>query len=157
MATILQTIFSNGFCCEKSFVFDFKFRYLFLRSNSHNVIISEGYDLVPNKWQIIIWTNHYSDIIMSMMASQITSIFLVCSTICSGSKKKNQSSTSLAFLRGIHQWLVDSPHKGLVMQKMFPFDDAIIWWKVYHTQAYTCHQGLSQYNHTVRPIWKFTV
>ena len=30
------------------------------------------------------------------------------------------------FVRGIHQWLVDSPHKGPVMQIMFPFDDIIM-------------------------------
>ena len=39
---------------------------------------------------------------------------------------KYQSSTSLAFLRGIHQWPVNSPHKGPVSRKMFPFDDVIM-------------------------------
>ena len=29
---------------------------------------------------------------------------------------------SLAFVREIHWWLVNSPYKGPVMQKMFPFD-----------------------------------
>ena len=43
------------------------------------------------------------------------------------SKKKHQSSVSLAFVRGIHQWMVNSPHNGPVMQKMFPFDDIILW------------------------------
>ena len=32
---------------------------------------------------------------------------------------KHQSSASLAFVRGIHWWPVDSPHKGPVTQKMF--------------------------------------
>ena len=27
----------------------------------------------------------------------------------------------------IHQWLVDSPHKGPVTQKMFPFDIIMVW------------------------------
>ena len=40
--------------------------------------------------------------------------------------KKNQSSSSLAFVRGIHRWPVNSPHKGPVMRKMFPFDDVIM-------------------------------
>ena len=31
-----------------------------------------------------------------------------------------------AFVRGIHRWPVDSPHKGPVTQKMFPFDDVIM-------------------------------
>ena len=40
--------------------------------------------------------------------------------------KKHQSSASLALVRGIHRWPVNSPHKGPVTQKMFPFDDVII-------------------------------
>ena len=73
------------------------------------------------------WYKHYSDVIMSMMASQITSISFVCSTVCSGAdQRKYQSSMSLAFVRGIHQSPVDSPNKGPVMCKMFPFDDIIM-------------------------------
>ena len=70
---------------------------------------------------------HYSDVIMSMMASQITSVSSVYSTIYSGTdQRKHQSSQSLAFVGGIHQRLVNSPHKGPVMWKMFPFDDIIM-------------------------------
>ena len=32
----------------------------------------------------------------------------------------------LAFVSGIHLWPVDSPHKGPVIRKMFPFDDVIM-------------------------------
>ena len=47
---------------------------------------------------------HYSDIIMSMMASQITGVSIVCSTVGSGTdQRKHQSSVSLAFVRGIHR------------------------------------------------------
>ena len=41
-------------------------------------------------------------------------------------QRKHQSSASLAFVRGIHRWPVNSPHKGPVTQKMFPFDDVIM-------------------------------
>ena len=47
----------------------------------------------------------------------------------------------LAFVRGIHRWLVNSPHKGPVAWKMFPFDDVIIvsffvnLWIVYYSRA----------------------
>ena len=37
-----------------------------------------------------------------------------------------QSSASLAFARGIHGWPVNSPHKGPVMRKMFPFEDVVM-------------------------------
>ena len=41
--------------------------------------------------------------------------------------KKHQSSASLAFVRGIYRWSVNSPHKWPVTRKMFPFDDVIMW------------------------------
>ena len=70
---------------------------------------------------------HYNDVIMSVMASQITSLTIVYSGVYSGAdQRKHQSSTSLAFVRGIHRWPVNSPHKGPVMQKMFTFDDVIM-------------------------------
>ena len=67
--------------------------------------------------------SHYSDIIMSAMASQITGFSMVCSNVCSGAdQRKRQSSASLAFVRGIHRRPVNFPHKEPVTRKMFPFD-----------------------------------
>ena len=43
---------------------------------------------------------HYSDVIMSAMASQITGVSSVCSTVCSGAdQRKHQSFASLACIR----------------------------------------------------------
>ena len=68
---------------------------------------------------------HCKDVIMGMIASQITSLMIVYSTIYSGAdQRKHQSSTSLAFVMGIHWWPVNSPHKWPVRRKMFPFDDS---------------------------------
>ena len=41
-------------------------------------------------------------------------------------KDKHQSSASLAIVRGIHRWPVNSPNKWPVTRKMFPFDDVIM-------------------------------
>ena len=41
-------------------------------------------------------------------------------------QRKHQSSTSLAFVRGIHRGPVNSPHKWPVTRKMLPFDDVIM-------------------------------
>ena len=72
---------------------------------------------------------HYSDVIMSAMASQITDVSIVYSTISSGAdQRKHESSASLAFVRGIHRWPANSPHKGPVTRKMSPHDDVIMWW-----------------------------
>ena len=47
---------------------------------------------------------HYSDVIMGAIASQITSLTIVYSTVYSDAdQRKHQSSASLAFVRGIHQ------------------------------------------------------
>ena len=81
------------------------------------------------------WHNHYSDVTMSAIAPQTTGISIVYSIVCSGvDQRKHQSSASLAFVRGIHLWPVNSPHKGPVTRKMLPFDDVImippyIWWR----------------------------
>ena len=90
------------------------------------------------------------------------------STVYSGAdQRKYQSSASLAFVRGIHRWPVNSPHKWPVTREMFPFDDVIIgaqimatytaarWvWKVFptvilHFHHHTCTKckGLSIYTY----------
>ena len=75
--------------------------------------------------------DHYSDVLMGTVASQITSLTIVYSTVYSGAdKRKHQSSASLAFVRVIHRSTVNFPHKGPVTRKMFPFDDVIM--TVYH-------------------------
>ena len=64
---------------------------------------------------------------MDTIASQITSLTIVYSTVYSGAdQRKHQSSVSLAFVRGIHWGPENSPHKWPVTRKMFPFDDVIM-------------------------------
>ena len=71
---------------------------------------------------------YYNDVIMRAMASQITSLKIVYSTICSGAdQRKHQRSAPLVFVRRIHRWPVNSPHKRPVTRKMFPFDDVIMF------------------------------
>ena len=66
---------------------------------------------------------HYNDVIMSATASQITSLSVVFSNDCFGAdQRKHQSSASLAFMRGSYRRPVNSPHKGPVIRKMFPYD-----------------------------------
>ena len=73
---------------------------------------------------------HCSGVVMSVMAPQLTGVSTVYSAVCSRSDQiKHQSSASLVFLRGIHRWPVNSPHKGPVTRKMFPFDDVIMAYK----------------------------
>ena len=70
---------------------------------------------------------HYDDVIMTMLASQITSLTVVYSIVYSGvDQSKHQSSASLAFVQEIHRGPVNFPHKWPVTRKMFPFDDVIM-------------------------------
>ena len=49
---------------------------------------------------------HYSDVMMGVLASQITSLTIVYSIVYSDSdQRKHQSSASLACVREIHRWI----------------------------------------------------
>ena len=84
-----------------------------------------------NKWKCGfvgkgVW-RHYGDVIMNVIASQITSLAIVYLTVYSDAdQRKHQSSASLAFVRGIHRGPVNSPHKWPVARKLFPFGDVIM-------------------------------
>ena len=68
--------------------------------------------------------HHYCDVIMGSIASQIASLAIVYSSVYSSpDQREHQSSASLAFVRGIHRRPVNSPHKGPVTRKMFPFTE----------------------------------
>ena len=102
MATILKATFSNFSSCRK-FIFGFWLKFHCF---------------------------HYTDVIMGTIASQITSLTIVYSTVYSGAdQRKHQSSASLAFVRGVHRRPVNSTHKWPVTRKMFPFDDVIMFFK----------------------------
>ena len=66
---------------------------------------------------------------MSAAVSQITGVLIVYSTVYSCADQiKNQSSASLAFVRRIHLWPVNSPHRGSVTRKVFSFDRTLKLW-----------------------------
>ena len=66
---------------------------------------------------------HYIDVIMSTMASQITSLTVVYSIVYS-KKTSKLRVTGLCARNSLGP--VNSPHKGPVMRKMFLFDDIIL-------------------------------
>ena len=75
---------------------------------------------------------HYNDVMMSAMAYQITSLTIVYSVVYSGAdQRKHQSSASLAFIRGIHRWPVNSPHKMASNA-----ENVSIWWRHHTTEVY---------------------
>ena len=71
--------------------------------------------------------DYYNDVIMGAIASQVTCLTIVFSTVyVDTDQRKHQSSASLAFVWGIHRGPVNSLHKWPVTRKMFPFDDVIM-------------------------------
>ena len=88
-------------------------------------MMSRTSQIITHSHEIVIFIHdltslHYSDAIMTTMASQITSLAVVYSTVYSDAdQRKHRSSASLAFMRGIHRGPVNSPHKGPVTRKMF--------------------------------------
>ena len=98
---------------------------IYLKCCCHNALIHTG--ARPQSYSSRNQQRLYNDVIMGAIASQITSLTIVYSPVYSSrSQRKYQSSASLAFMRGIHRWPVNSPHKGPVTRKKFPFDDVIM-------------------------------
>ena len=69
-------------------------------------------------------STHYCDVIMTSVASQITSLAVVYSIVYSDAdQRKHQSSASLAFVRGIHRdWWIPA-------QRASNAENASIWWR----------------------------
>ena len=96
---------------------------------------------------------HYDDVIMTLLASQITSLTVVYSTVYSDAdQSKHQSSASLAFVWGIHRdrWIPRT--KGQLRGKCFHLmtsswislnrrqantwiTDALVYWCMYAALA----------------------
>ena len=72
------------------------------------------------------------------MASQITGVSIAYSAVCSGAEQgEHQSSTSLAFVRGIHQWPVNILHKSPVTQNVS------IWWRHHACDSFSINSTRS--------------
>ena len=94
---------------------------------------SRWVNLADNKHLSNVKLKHYGDVMMNAMLSQITSLTIVCSNVYSGAdQRKHHSSAALAFVRGIHRWPVNSPHKRPVTRKICPFDDVIMGSNSHH-------------------------
>ena len=78
---------------------------------------------------------HYNDVEMTTIASQITSLMVVYSTVYSDAhQRKHQSSASLAFVWGIHRERWDPRTKGQLRGKCFHLMTSS---GIHHTQNVT--------------------
>ena len=75
-----------------------------------------------------VFMNHYNDVIMGAMASPITSLTIVYSTVYSGAdQRKHQRSSSLALVRGIHRWFPT--------RRVGNAENVSIWWRHHGLKA----------------------
>ena len=89
--------------------------YICVCGENANLVAAEIFKLI---------SVHYNGVIIGTMAHKITIVSIVCPTVCSDADQmKHQSSASLAFVRGIHRWAVDYPHKWQVKRKVS------FWWR----------------------------
>ena len=110
-------------------------------------------------------TFHYNDVIMRAMASQITSISIVCSNICSGiDQRKCQSSQRASNAENVFIWwhhhasisewfcfkyLFDIPIWKLMIYHFFLHYIWLVFFKTYGSiatqQSFLCTKDLSNY------------
>ena len=106
-------------CCNKKL----KLSYIYTEYAWIYGTFPASYKSPFNTWRwkgILCRHNHYDDVIMSAIASQIISLTIVYSTVYSDAdQRKHQSCASLAFVRGIHRdrWIPRT--KGQLRGKCF--------------------------------------
>ena len=95
---------------------------------------------------------------MGTMAAQITRLTIVYSTVYSRRRPKKTSKLHVTGLvREIHRWQVNSPHKGPVTRKMFPFDDVVMLCRhgvAFQTFAEATANITSNFIDVVQRLWK---
>ena len=118
----------KGVCCVlpmylwKKFIIDFALQMFVLHQ-------SRG-----NEWNWTCW-GHYSDVIMSTIRSQITSLTVVYSTVYSDTdQRKHQSSASLVCAG-------NSPGTGeFPAQLASNAENVFIWWRLHVQVTHICQQ-----------------
>ena len=131
--------------------------------SSHPLCISYSFPVNHFRGYICIWNVHYDDVIMGTIASQITSLTSVYSTVYSGAdQSKHQSSASLAFvwdrwiprtngqLRGKCSHSMTSSCEDFLKVHSATVNDGI--WYIYHTyRLKTLETWKTLYNYASRP------
>ena len=86
--------------------------WIIVRKIAMNLIISIEWILRPDQ---IVAENHYSDVILSVMAPQITGVSIVCSAVCLGT---DQGRTMLSYDDVIMSWWADAKplHEPMITQ-----------------------------------------
>ena len=111
----------------------------------HGINIPEKCHLIPSQFpnsdcnniaQLPLW--HYSDVIMSTMASQINGVLIAFSTVCLGAgQRKHQNSASVAYGRGMTG--------GFPSEKSSNAENVSIWWRHYEYKKFQWSDDIGLY------------
>ena len=102
-------------------------------------------------WRAIAQIPHYNDVIMTTMASQISSLTVVYASVYWGAdQRKHQSSASLVFVRGIHRGPVIPRTNGRLRGKCFHLMTSswIEWWQIIPYSCFSYHWHYCTICHT---------
>ena len=110
--------FSHVFINFSTYIFKFRFM-LFIH---YWLLMTWQVGYIPLMCNIL---GHYSDVIMSVMASQITSVSIFAQPFFSGAHERKHQRSAI-FMRGSHRWPMDSPHK-----RAGNAENVSVWWR-YH-------------------------
>ena len=83
-----------------------------------DTIISENHSVSRPPEEPLQWRHNGRNAV-----SNHRSLHCLLSCLLRRRSKKTSNSASLVFVRGIHRWPVNSPHKRQETRKMFPFDE----------------------------------
>ena len=90
------------------------------------------------------WQIHYDDVIWATYGVSFhRRVDCLFCCLFRFSSKKTSKSGLLSLMRGIHRSPVDSPHKGPITRKPFPFDDVIMDIKENQTQTHCACRRIS--------------
>ena len=91
--------------------------------------------LVPQRWSPPLhwgFWNHYSDVILSAIGSEIISVLIVYWTVCSGiDQRKHHSSAPLAFVRKADELMMSDRHMTFTWQWHKDINPGIGWQMIY--------------------------
>ena len=93
-----------------------RFSDFLFRNFAYHISLWELYDLI-----LITMTSHERHVVWNHRSFEC-----LFNSLWGPTSKKHQNLLYWSFVRGIHRWPGDSPHKGPVTRKKLPFDDVIM-------------------------------
>ena len=101
---------------------------MYVQQTKHNTVARIFNEACHTTCALYVNSLHYTDVILSVMASQITGVSIVCFTVCSGAdQRKTQTLHVTGLCEGNLPVTYGFPSQRPSDAKMFPLDDVIMF------------------------------